>query len=430
MPSMMTQDMIKALNNIRRSTAQSRASAGGSYGNLYLDTGPKTQAFKDWLSHKNFKNTLSPNRPSTGTLDSTTSLLNNDGIEFYQDPWQNFDRFYSIYLNNDEVETRQYIFFVRPELYLVDDAGNSGGKSGDMVLSKKSRTYWDPFMQYMKANHEVILRSLTAEFGRVNINNESVSGSGIGTAGYGGNTVDDNGIQLDNHAFIPYLLGRAESLQIPDYQIKTFNLVQPYTKFSMPYSTSAIESQSGGTFDVAFREDSQFRIHKLFFTWLYYMDGVMRNRFRPKDKYILYNAFDYMSAVYHIVCDVTGVNILWFSKYTGVFPTSVPNSDLSFNRGGKTENTITIPFTYFYHEALNPQILTDFNYNSLGYNYMRKVGETKGIALAKQEVKPYDPEWGQIGTNLVGRPFITAGSGALSPKLHWMPAATESNLIN
>ena len=399
------------------------------YGNLYCDTSGISN-YDSWMNGRNFRNTYTPGKSTNGGLDEDIMIMMNDGIEFFQDPWQNFDRLYSIYLNNDEVETRQYVFFVRPELYLVDDAGtNANGQ--DMVLSKESRTFYDPFMQYMKANHEVILRSLTAEFGRVNLGVEAVARSGIGQAGYGGNVTDDNGVPLTNHCFIPYLVGRTESLQIPDYQIKTFNLVQPYTKYALPYSTSTMESQSGGTFDVTFREDAQMRIHKLFFTWIYYMDGVMRNRFKPKDKYIMYNAIDYATSVYHIVCDVTGQNIIWWSKYTGVIPTSVPNSDLSFNRGGKTENTVTIPFSYFYHEALNPHILSDFNYNSLGYNYMRQVAEGKGIALSRKEAPLYDTTWHQMGTNLVGRPYITTkSSGGLSPKLHWMVATDESALIH
>lgn len=396
------------------------------YGNLYCDTNGVSD-FTMWMNGRSFVNSASPGNPMSGNVDEDIMIMMNDGIEFFQDPWQNFDRFYSIYLNNDEVETRQYIFFVRPELYLVDDAGDDQ----HMSLSKKSRTYYDPFMQYMKANHEVILRSLTAEFGRANLGIEAVADSGIGQAGYGGNITDDNGVPLTNHCFIPYLVGRTESLQIPDYQIKTFNLVQPYTKYAMPYSTSTMESQSGGTFDVTFREDTQMRIHKLFFTWIYYMDGVMRNRFRPKDKYIDYNAIDYASSVYHIVCDVTGKNIIWWSKYTGVIPTSVPNSDLSFNRGGKTENTVTIPFQYFYHEALNPYILSDFNYNSLGYNYMMQVAERRGIAITRKEAPLYDTTWHQMGTNLVGRPYITtSANGALSPKLHWMVPASENQLIH
>lgn len=399
------------------------------YTPLYLDTGGAL-SFDDFSSQRTFKQTMYPAVLSTGYPDEDVMLLMNDGIHFHQDAWQNFDRFYSVYLNNDEVETRQYVFFVRPGLYLVDEDGSSNGVAR-FTLSKESRTYYDGFMRFMKHDHEVIMRSLTEEFGRGDMNQSAVSGSGLGQAKYGGQLTDDRGNPLAEHSLIPWLQGRTESLQIPDYQIKNFALIQPYTKYSMPYATSAIESTTGNTFECTFKEDSQLRVHKFFYTWLYYMDGVMRNRFKPKEKYILYNAFDYATSVYHIVCDVTGENIIWWSKYTGVFPTSVPNSDLSWNKGGKTDNKLTVPFVAFHHEALNPQIFTDFNYNSLGYTYMRNVVEPSGgrIYLSKSTAPIFDTEHGIMGPTLVGRPYIVTSGSGFAPKLRWMVASKKEQLI-
>jgi len=401
--------------------------ANNEYHALYLDT-HGSLVFDDYVRKSKFVHNPYPGATTNGKIDEDIMLLMNDGIDFFQDPWQNFDRFYSVYLNNDEVETRQYIFFVRPGCYIVDENGTVNGKT-TFSLSKRSRTYYDGYMRYMMANHEVILRSLTEEFGRTIA--DASQTTEMGTQRYGNPMTDDNGYALGNHMFIPWLVGRTESLSIPDYILKNFSLVQPYTKYAMPYSTSAIEGQSNGTFECTFREDMGLRVHKFFYTWLYYMDGVMRNRFRPKDRYILYNAFDYMSSVYHIVCDVTGQNILWWSKFTGVFPTQVPNSDLSWNKGGRTDNKVTIPFVYFHHEALNPHILTDFNYNSLGYNYMQSYVEPSGgkIKLTNSIDPIYNRDMGTIGTNLVGRPFITSNANGFRPKLNWMRAASENQLI-
>lgn len=416
------QQMLKIPVSIRGTDRQ-------IYSSQYLDTGGAS-SLDDYMTGSTFEPSAYPAFIKSGTVDEDIMILMNDGISFFQSPWQNFDRWYSTYLNNDELVTRQYVFFVRPELNLVEQTDITD-KGAQFSLSKDSGTYWDHFMRYMMANHQVILRSLTGEFGR-GATSAVASASGQGMSGYVNNVTDANGNPLGMHAFVPWLVGRTESLQIPDYIIKTFNLVQPYTKYSMPYSTSAIESVSGGTFDVTFKEDSQLRAHKFFYTWLYYMDGVMRNRFKPKQKYLLYNSYDYMSSVYHIVCDVTGRNIIWWSKYTGVIPTSVPNSDMSWSRLSNVDNKLTIPFTYFHHEALNPQILTDFNYNSLGYTYMRNYARTGKM----EECPIYDKERGVLGPALVGRPFIVAANGggnslsALSPKLCWMYADDENSLIH
>lgn len=419
--------IYKASSNNAVVISKRNPTANNEYHALYLDTGGST-VFDDFTRQTKFKHNPYPAVLSTGKPDEDTMLLMNDGIDFFQDPWQNFDRFYSVYLNNDELETRHYIFFVRPGCYIVDEKGTVNGRT-TFELSKKSHTYDDHFMRYMLQNHEVILRSLTEEFGRT-INRASYTGE-MGSQRYGNQLTDDNGRLLGNHMFIPWLVGKTESLSIPDYILKNFTLVQPYTKYGMPYGTSAIESQSGGTFECTFKEDKELRTHKFFYTWLYYIDGVMRDRFRPKDRYILYNSFDYMSSVYHIICDVTGENILWWDKFTGVFPTQAPNSDLSWNKGGRTENKLTIPFTYFHHEALNPQILTDFNYNSLGYDYMRDYVEKSGgkIDLGNAIDPLYNSDMGTIGTNLVGRPFITSFHNGYQPKLRWMRASSEGQLI-
>lgn len=418
----MTRSATKARHENRMPYAYS-----GTATPLYCDTGG-AQTFIQYSTQATFKNNLYPANISTGNLDEDVMILMNDGIEFYQSQWQNFDRWYSIYQNTDELNTRQYIFFVRPELYLVDQTG-SNSKGGIFELSKTSRTYWDPFFRYMNANHSVILRSLTAEFGKNKTDQRPAAASGAGQGGYADASVDMDGTPLTIHSWIPYLVGRTETLAIPDYIIKTFDVVQPYTKYAVPYSTSAIESQSGGTFECTFREDSQLRVHKLFYSWLYYMDGVMRNKFQPKEKYLIYNAFDYMSSVYHIVCDITGTDIIWWSKYTGVIPTQVPNSDLSWNRGSETDSKVTIPFKFFHHEALNPQILTDFNYNSLGYNYMR--GKASSGRLRLQACPVYDADHGITGPALVGRPFISVENrDGFRPKLNWMYREGLSRLID
>lgn len=290
---------------------------------------------------------------------------------YQQEAWQNFDRYYSVNMNLDHVDTRyQYVFMVRPECNIVKETNK---------LELCDSTAKDPFFIWMNAWHSVILRGLTMEFDA-------------------------------SHDFIPFLVGRTEMLQLPDYAIKSYQYYQPYTHYSLPYGGTGIESQSGGTFDMSFKDDHQFRLHKFFQAWLYYIDGVSRNRFHPKEKFITYNKIDYATSVYHFIMAPDGKHIQWWSKYTGCVPTSISNSDLSWNKGGTFDGKFSVPFQYFYFESLNPEILGDFNRNSNG---------------ARTLANGYNNDFMSMGNHYVGAPYVSVEGGGYSFVLNWREPKTD-----
>ena len=248
-----------------------------------------------------------------------------------------FDRFYSVHPRYEIESFCPYVFIVRPDLNILDVHGKNL-----VSLTEKQRAagYYqnvspnkDQFFRYMKSCHPNMLRSIS-------------------------------GNEMGEHDFIPFLVGRTESLQIPDYQIKDYNITQPYTNFNLPYASHALASKTGGQIEITFREDNRLSVHNLFQTWAYYIDGVTRNIFGPRMKYIKNNKFDYMCSIYYIVCGPDAETILFWSKITGAFPINVPNSNLSFNLRGTPDNKCSITFAYFHQEPYEPNILVDFNKNA------------------------------------------------------------------
>lgn len=360
-------------------------------------------------------------------------LAMNDGTTDYnhKQAWSDFDRFYAVDLTNELPSGRHYIFICRPDLYLVEEGS---AVSGSLKLSSESRVNVDPYFTYLAQFHPEIIASLTGDFaglkstGLKTVKQTAASGSGYGNSSTTDGTKVVSGgksYTLSIHGFIPYLTSRVESLQLPDYTIKQNTLVQPYTKYSLPYTTSAIESSTGGSFDLTFREDKYYSLHKLFYAWVYYQNNVMRNIFSPKSKYIKYNALDYATSIYDFIVDDTGENIIYWAKYTGCVPTSVPMSDMSFNRNSGAETKITIPFSYFYCEHMDRNILMDFQYNSLGYIAMNKFFSNNRMMPfnINQTVPIYDADT-FLGKNFVGRPVIFYGDDAKfgkTFKLRWLP---------
>ena len=365
--------------------------------------------------------------------DKNPILLMNDGFnsDITKQSWVNFDRFYSTDLSIEQPSGRHYIFICRPDLYLVEEGSAT---SGGITLSSESRVNVDPYFTYLAQFHPEIIASLTGDFAGIksqtlsNTSQKATTSSGYGNSRTTDGTtvkVGNKSYQLTIHSFMPYLTTRIESLQLPDYKINTNTIVQPYTKYTIPYTTSAIESSTGGSFSINFREDKYYSIHKLFYAWIYYQHNVMKNIFRPKTKYLRYNALDYATSIYDFIVDDTGENIIYWSKYTGCVPTEVPMSDLSFNRNSGAETKTSVEFAYFYCEHMDRNILMDFQYNSLGYiamnNYFK---DSKMHPFSIDQTVPIYNENTFLGKNYVGRPVIFYGTDKNKGpvfKLRWLP---------
>lgn len=300
--------------------------------NKYI-TNTKTLASNEQISPKN--------RIVAGITDSINKKLHyhmNDSVwvgSYAANSAKYFDRLYSIWPDYELTSTCTYVFFVRPDLNIIDKSNNklvvnAQNRKGYMPNGSPSR---DQFFRRMNKVYPYLLGNLSGE-------------------------------RITGHDFMPVLTGRVESINLPDYKVKDYKLTQPFSGYNMPYASHALESMTGGEFEVTFREDSELSIIYLFHTWLYYINGVTRNLFSPKTVYIRNNKTDYCTSVYVITCKADASEIIHWVKYTGAFPTSVPHSNFSFNLRGGVNNKITIPFAYFHQEPLNPLSIIDFNKNA------------------------------------------------------------------
>lgn len=298
------------------------------------------------------------------TIHRNLNMLNNPGPSQNNRLFENFDRFYSIYPDIEATNLLQYVFIVRPSCNIVD-------RGGDITDECKH----DNYITMMVKTEPILAESLCDGF-----NNE--------------------------HDFIPFLTGRVESLQVPDLSLKTYTLDQPYTNYRIPYPGTSIESVTGGSFDITFRETKTLKIHKLFNLWIHYISAVKRNTCSPKMIMMKENRFDYACSVYQITCLPDGETIVWWGKYTGCIPKNVANSDLSFNLRGGVEPRTSISFDYFMYEPHHPEILSDFNDNA-------------HVGTSANYVPLYDAGNAGSGTAMVGAPFISVDGNQL--KLRWQP---------
>jgi len=307
-------------------------------------------------------------RTADGNYDELKYLHGID-LRSHQDLFQNFNRFNSIFPHMELDGLVQYVFITRPDLNICTWGSSSG------QLTPMCET--DPLFQQMHKDHRVILRSLSSSM--------------------------DSG-----HDFIPMLVGRTESLQIPDITLRTASMVQPATGYETTYGGNAIESLSSCNFDITFRDDNFLRVTKLFETWVWYIHGLYLHMWEPKDTYIKNNIYDYMCSVYKFDCMPDGQTIVHWQKYTGAFPVNVPLSTLSYNLGGSVDNKVNISFRAQYFEAYNPFILRDFNMNSTGPYVATPMYDSRVLGT---------------GDPMVGAPFVVRDGGVF--KLKWRARKTS-----
>ena len=232
-----------------------------------------------------------------------------------------------------------------------------------------------------------------------------------------------------NHDFVPLITSRIESIQLPDYSVKSYMLQQPYTGYSIPYASHGIASTTGGTFNVVLRETGDLSIHKMFQAWLSYINDINIGKYYPKKQYVYENRMDYGVSFYDLICAPNGIDILYWIKYTGCFPSQLENSSLSFNLRGETNREVSIPFEYFLSEPMKWHVLVDFNKNA--HIYLQKDPKSSDVEINTKVTIKSDHNglynhaesyrFNNYGTTcgLYERPFIELSKNDF-PKLRWV----------
>ena len=281
--------------------------------------------------------------------------------------FESFNRYLKNYPEDSLSTLIPYVFFVRPDLNILnntlDDFANDAIRG-------------DATFRWLFSNAPEVLRSLSTNFSQY-------------------------------HDYVPYLGNKIESMPTFDFSLKVNENTQAFTGYRSFYAGNAIESTTGINFDISFKEDNNLSTLKMFYAWTYYIDGVVRARFTAKDEYRYNRIADYYTSIYYILCGPDGQKILYFQKITGAFPTNTPLSLLSMNIPMTPESKVSISFSAFSVEQMNPIILSEFNYNSR----MNRTGDWSRPATPRDmdPVPHYESDI-MTGRSFVGTPYIYGDS--------------------
>ena len=284
---------------------------------------------------------------------------------------ENYNRFKVVNPNDLLTKAFPYVFFVRPSCELIDF---SSGTSPTLGYNVKNNPLYN---LYFKNCPEVIY-SLVKNYG-------------------------------SNHNFMMALSNRAESFELKDRSLDTDTYGKTIRGNSISYGRNAEKSKAAGEFTVQYTDDYDLHILKIHELWLDYVEGVKNGKYTPLETNIINKVLDYAGSVFYFLCGPDGETIVYCAKYTGIFPSTIPDSALSYQKGNIINNpSYSVTYQYSWSEIDNPEIITDFNQMSAPTDYRAEAA--------------YQPDILSTGTTWVGAPYIESikqNDGSIQYKLRF-----------
>ena len=182
----------------------------------------------------------------------------------------------------------------------------------------------------------------------------------------------------DDNNFNLLLSNQVESFDIQDENLNTIDSGKSWNEYTMSYG-DAYTGRAAGEFSCTFKETSDLSIINLIKLWISYIDNVGRGVWSPSYNlngtgvskaynmsHVYSKTLDYAASVYVFKCGPDGEDILYWTKYYGVFPINTGASALSWNASDSITDApkLNIKFKYSYKRDMSPISLYEFNANS------------------------------------------------------------------
>lgn len=255
-----------------------------------------------------------------------------------------------------------HIFFTRPDLYLLDDQNTA---CPQVLNHTETALMWRRFPELFKLLTDRVRCS-------------------------------------DENNFNMLLSNQVMSFSLHDEKIATKEAGASWTKQVMMYGDS-YTGRGADTFECTFMETNELSIINLMKLWLTYIDNVHTGAWSPNYNsgccHVHDRALDYAASVYVFKVDPNGEDILYWSKYYGVFPMTTGASALSWENNEHEKILLpNVEFQYSFKRDLSPISLLEFN----------DVGRIEG---SPTYVPSYNPDVNHVVRPYVGTPYIELDHG-------------------
>lgn len=195
------------------------------------------------------------------------------------------------------------------------------------------------------------------------------------------------------------LSNAATSFQLTDEYIDTGESAETLDGHKIPYGKLNTKSKASGSFTVTFDDDRNLSIYQQLKVWVDYISAVYIGEVEPTYSSVINRELDYPANVYYILTAEDGYTILFWSKYYGVFPKTIPSSQYSWNKGNSLNMpSLNVEFQYAFKEDYILSTIEEFNTDSF-------YGMTNMLSSVPYE-PIYDEKLGMLKNTWVGLPFI------------------------
>ena len=218
----------------------------------------------------------------------------------------------------------------------------------------------------------------------------------------------------DSNNFNFLLSNNVNSFTLSNEGITTLRSQKSWNEHEMVYG-GLYNGKIAGEFSCTFDETNEYSIINLMKLWITYIANVGNGAWSPRypsyqelkdgrgSSHVFDRAIDYAASAYVFKCGPNGSDVLYWSKYYGVFPIVNGAEALSWDKssGIGDNKTVTINFAYCYKRDWNPISLIEFN-------ALSGIDSFKG---SKAYVDAWDFNTGAISRPFVGAPFIEISFG-------------------
>lgn len=288
-------------------------------------------------------NTSSKNTPIESLLRSR-GIYSRNYIE--RGLYNNFNRFgYNIIdPYNTPTVTREYVFFTKPDLNILTTT--DGVTDGDYKdLNKNLVNY--PFFTDVYSRYRAVLEDLCWSH---SVRKSDSIPMANGALNY--NTKNN---------FIPLLSNTLVStLPLPDRNAEYVETNGNVYGTKIRYRDSSSGAKNFN-FSLEFQDTRFYDVYMFFRIYDEYINLKNLGIVGPKQRQVWRKVLHDQFSIYKIVVDEDGTTITQFVKYTGVFPTSVPSSMFSDMNSTEPKGRLSVEFSCFEVEDMNPYILREFN---------------------------------------------------------------------
>lgn len=230
--------------------------------------------------------------------------------------------------------TREFLFFTKPDLNIFKRYDDSGTLYGGPILVDELEAY--PYWRDMKKSKKRIIESLQLSA-----------------------KPQDNFNHLLQNQVI-------SNLEIPGLSAETIETPVNMYGVGFSYRGSSEASDDSFDFSLEFKDTKWLDVYYFFKTYEEYETLKHHGSVRPWKGYIMNKVLHDQFSIYKFLVDEDMETILYWAKFYGVMPKSLPRdvfSTATFENG----ISYSVDFRAAFFEDMRPEIISDFNYFSKSY---------------------------------------------------------------